>query len=118
MLEVDKNGNIFISRGDTGIFTLTLKTRAGQTYTPVSGDAIKFSVSRTWGSRPIYTENISISNMKFHLWPAETEKWAFGGYVYSIKITQSNGNVSTVLLGRITIGLEAEWHFNTEGISG
>lgn len=248
MLEVDENNNIFITRGDTGVFNITLKDRSGNEYTPVSGDRLQFVVSRYWGGRPIkeltqdivpvgdhtvldqlnvelttiessvqdplesgwpsvisidtaqissdhktYTYNIlsniksgsnivvshkpksgslstsnftkgtaktitknfdntwlalkiiydgnnkfdfSVDNrtditsgtlapivvstisyiaegsMTFYLRPEVTEKLPFGGYVYHVKITQSNGNVSTVLSGRITLGTEAPWHFD------
>lgn len=253
MLEVDENNNIFITRGDTGIFNITLKNKSGTEYTPVSGDKLQFVVSRYWGGRPIkeltqdivpvgnhtvtqplnitipnsdlqshlvtlmgdpvsgttltmvfnapgdtgsstvgglgsigssLTEyanngtssenftvgtaktyvktyntieriqvkydgnkqftitrlaNISSSsgsgntainlsqpmiiqsviytasgNCSFYLMPEITEKLPFGGYVYHVKITQSNGNVSTVLSGRITLGTEAPWHFDPE----
>lgn len=248
MLEVDENNNIFITRGDTGVFNITLKDRSGNEYTPVSGDRLQFVVSRYWGGRPIkeltqdivpvgnhmtteaiglvvpysgttpytitlmndpvsgtnltmvfnaigdtgsstvgglgsigssvteyanngtssttftvgtastYTktynniqrikveydgskkftvtrlsdlpmpDNITAilmqpitivsvvytasGSMKFYLRPEVTEKLPFGGYVYHVKITQSNGNVSTVLSGRITLGTEAPWHFD------
>lgn len=84
------NGNtITITRGDTGIFTLNIKTPAGADY-DYSNDNVLFTVKKTTHDaealiqkQVIYGENVTIS-------PADTSGLQYGSYVYDVQLTTGN----------------------------
>ena len=95
---------ITLTRGDTFAATLAL-TQAGEPYTPVEGDSIKFgikkalNVSRTAyiNPEPLLEKAIPITDMTLRLAPRDTEPLPFGSYFYDIEVTLANGTVDTVI---------------------
>lgn len=89
------NGNtIKITRGDTGVFTLTIKD--GDTDYDYSNDAVLFTVKHSTRANDYviqkavhYGENITIT-------PADTQKLGYGTYVYDVEVTHG-GIVDTVI---------------------
>ena len=85
---------IKITRGDTGIFTLTIKN--GDTEYDYSNDEVLFTVKQNTRVNEhliqkavIYGENITIT-------PADTQNLGYGSYVYDVQLT-SGGIVDTVI---------------------
>lgn len=106
MLEIDTQGNIKITRGDTGIFQIDLVDSEGEPYTPVEGDSIRFAMAKNYGSNVLVEKEISTDDMLLKLEPADTKTLEFGSYVYDIQFTSSNGDVSTIILAKVTLTKE------------
>ena len=94
-----------MTRGDTLTATLTLE-RNGSTYTPVSGDVIRFALKHTdmtagnkdyKDTTPLLTKTISNDTMQLVIEPDDTKELAFGNYVYDMQITFANGDVDTFI---------------------
>ena len=91
------NKTISITRGDTGIFTLTIKN--GDTDYDYSNDTVKFTVKEsTTAAEPliqktvVYGENIVIE-------PSDTASLKYGDfYVYDVQLTTAGGIVDTVIV--------------------
>ena len=89
------NGNkITITRGDTGVFTLTVKN--GDTEYDYSNDEVLFTVKQNTRANEYviqktvrYGENITIA-------PADTQRLGYGTYVYDVQLT-SGGIVDTII---------------------
>ena len=45
MLYIDDEQNITLTRGDTGIFNISLQNQNGKAYTPQEGDTLRFALS-------------------------------------------------------------------------
>ena len=90
------NGNtIKITRGDTGVFTLTIKD--GDTDYDYSNDAVLFTVKQNTRANDHviqktvqYGENITIT-------PADTQSLGYGSYVYDVELTTAGGIVDTII---------------------
>ena len=103
MIIVDTNSfDIAITRGDTATIVFSAKDEGGNTYVPVLGDSLKFSVAKKWGADPLFTiENVMAADANA-FWSIviddtawETAREAFGGdmkfgdYVYDVQLTTS-----------------------------
>lgn len=108
MLDVNKN-NISITRGDTGLFTISLFDKDGSTYVPPNGSVLRFAASKKYGSAQselLIEKEISIRTMTLELEPNDTKNLAFGTYHYDVELTDERGRVSTVIMSDITITKE------------
>lgn len=106
MLSIDKNQNIELTRGDTGLFTITLTDQTGNTYTPQTGDTIRFAMSQSYGKEVLINKPIPINTLTLELEPSDTKSLNFGKYVYDIELTDYQGRVSTVIMGTLTLTKE------------
>lgn len=107
MLKVDPNTNaIQLTRGDTGVFTISLKNPDGTAYTPVSGDKVRFHMARTPGGKLLVDKEIPIASMELTILPKETKELPFGEYWYDIEFTDRTGKVSTVVIGKFELTKE------------
>lgn len=104
------NGStISITRGDTGVFSLDVKTASGTAY-DYSQDTVLFTVKKTvFDSTPliqkqvIYEENITIL-------PTDTSNLPYGTYVYDVQLTTAGGVVDTIITpSKFIIGEEVTW---------
>lgn len=87
---------IHIIRGDTGVFTLDVKTAQGQAY-DYSADTVLFTVKRnTFDREPliqktvVYGENITIL-------PSDCANLSYGTYYYDVQLTTAGGIVDTII---------------------
>ena len=111
MIRIDDNYNIVMTRGDTFAKTLTLK-KNGETYTPVSGDVIRFAMSKVYKGKPGYELllNKIIDNSTL-LWVIEAEDTAdldYGRYVYDLEITYGSTGYVETFADKKTITLTEE----------
>ena len=95
-----------ITRGDTGIFHLSLADSEGEPYVPVVGDVITFSMATKPGEEVLLQKDIPYDTMDLVLEPEDTKDFPFKTYQYDIQVTDGEGRVSTVLLAKITFGKE------------
>lgn len=106
MLSVDGSGNIKLTRGDTGTFEIALKAPDGSDYVPGAEDEIVFSMAKQAGSEVLLQKTIPTDTMILRLDPEDSKPFGFETFVYDIQVTDSEGRVSTVLMGKITFTKE------------
>lgn len=110
MLKIDKHQNITLTRGDSLTLTIQL-SKDGATYTPVSGDAIRFAMAKGYVTDPGYQlitiKTIPTDTLTFTVSSSET-KVPLGTYNYDVQITHSGGLVDTVISAQIKIVGEVE----------
>jgi hypothetical protein len=111
MLVVTGN-QIFLTRGDTLILTLSLFNHDGTPYVPASGDTIFFRLKK-FATYPnlLIEKQIDISSMILQLDEADTEGLAFCDYRYEIEVVTADGMHDTVIADELfTIGKEIDNH--------
>ena len=110
MLLIDSRYNITITRGDTGLFTISLVDESGEEYIPAEGSKLRFAMSKKYGSTEselLIEKEIPIDTMQLEIEPSDTKALPFGSnYVYDIELTDEYDRVSTVVMAKMTISKE------------
>ena len=100
-----QNNAISLTRGDSFSCEVGIKVN-GETYTPASGDVIKFYMKRAMmnaqktayvDAKPLIEKEIPNNTMILHLDPNDTKSLLFGDYVYDCEITFAGGNTDTFI---------------------
>lgn len=108
MLYIDEEQNISLTRGDTGVFTISLVDNNNVPYVPQAGDTLRFAMSKTYGSEILINKEIPIDTLILEIEPSDTKTLNFAPYVYDIQLTTNDGRVSTIIMGKFTITKEVE----------
>ena len=117
MLEIDKNQNIILTRGDTMTLTVGLSHEVPpvppateptiEPYTPESGDVIRFAVSQGYKGATGYefkwSTEIPHDTLTFTMPATETAKLSYQTYNYDVEITHDDNTVDTFISGHLTI---------------
>ena len=103
MLYIDEEQNIELTRGDTGFFTIALKNKQDEDYTPQEGDTLRFAMSQSFGGEPLILKQIPINTLVLEIEPQDTASLKFGKYKYDIEFTDAAGHVSTIILGEFKV---------------
>ena len=106
MLYIDEKQNITLTRGDTGIFNISLQNQKGKPYIPQEGDSLRFALSEDFGKEPVVVKNIPIDTCTLELEPNDTKDLKFKKYRYDVQFTSAIGRVSTIILGDFTVDKE------------
>lgn len=108
MFFIDGN-DITLTRGDTLYIQITI-LQNGEEYVPQEGDSVRFAMKRRFNdddSKILINKTIDIETLLLKLEPEDTKKLRFGrSYVYDVELTNSNGDVSTFIKGKLTLGEE------------
>lgn len=89
------NKTIQITRGDTGLFTLSI-TSGGESY-DYSSDQVLFTVKRNTNTNEIiFQKNVGYGQVVTIL-PEDTASLPYGTYVYDVQVTTEQGIVNTVI---------------------
>lgn len=111
MLKIDDKNNITLTRGDTLTLELTL-TKDGDTYTPESGDVIRFACASGYKGQTSYElmfDQTFPNDTLMVTIPAETTgELDYLTYHYDVEITHGDGTVDTVISANLTITGEVE----------
>jgi hypothetical protein len=95
MFRIFKN-KIFLTRGDSAIFTLSITDNDGNEYTPQDGDEITFTVKANTETRDILIQK-DASSGKIEIQPEDTENLEYGNYVYDVQLKTADGYVDTII---------------------
>lgn len=109
MLNIDSNYNIELTRGDTGIFNISLVDSDGEPYAPAEGSSLRFAMSKKYGSTAsevLIDKQIPIDTMQLEIEPQDTKLLSFGTYLYDIQFTDEYGRVSTVVMANFKVTKE------------
>lgn len=88
--------DIKIIRGDTSRFEVEVLDKTGEKYNLQEEDELVFTVKKNT-STDITILKKQILGDTFTLTHDDTKKLDYGKYVYDIQLTQSNGDVTTVI---------------------
>lgn len=88
--------DIGIIRGDTARFEVEILDQNGDPYTLQSGDQLVFTVKKNTSTSLIILQK-NITGETFTILHEDTANLDYGKYVYDIQLTQSNGDVTTVI---------------------
>ena len=95
MFKIEGN-SILITRGDTGIFSLTVRDSNGAVY-DYSDDAVRLTVRRNvYAKEPVlqktivYGESVAITS-------SDTASLPYGEYVYDVELKTPSGMVCTII---------------------
>lgn len=114
MLSIDDDRNIYINKGDTGTFNITLTNSTGQEYTPQDEDVLEFLVRN--GSNTILDKSISTADMTISLNSVDTNNLNTGTYQYSIE-QSNNDEPVTLTSGNFTVNSANIPNVGSGGIS-
>lgn len=101
MLKIDGN-NIYLTRGDTAAFELTIKNPDGSTYTIDENDQIIFNIGYVFENEPVLTQ--FFTGNKLILTPDETNKLEFGEYHYEVKLIKPILTDTIICEGILNVG--------------
>ena len=89
------NKTIQITRGDTGVFTLSINA-GGQSY-DYSNDQVLFTVKRNVNTAEILFQKTVEYNQPVIIEPECTKSLPYGTFTYDVQVTTQNGVVNTVI---------------------
>ena len=90
------NGNtIKITRGDTGVFTLTVKN--GNADYDYSNDTVLFSVKQNTRTNEYLIQKTVRYGENVVILPADTQNLGYGTYVFDVQLTTDGGIVDTII---------------------
>lgn len=109
MFRVDSNSNIAITRGDTGVLSITLTNGDGTEYIMQSGDVLILTIKQSTRTKEVILQkNFADGQIKIN--PADTEPLSYGDYVYDVQLTTAANDVFTVITPhKFTIAEEVTW---------
>ena len=90
------NNVIRITRGDTGIFSLSLKNAEGEAY-DYSNDTVKFTVKSDVYSKTALIQKTVSYGETVTILPGDTAQLPYGEYAYDVQVTTQGGIVDTVI---------------------
>lgn len=100
--------DIYLTRGDTFMATVTIVGADGEPYTPASGDVVRFAAKLHYSDAEPVIEK-EIENLELVIESGDTADLEMGvAYVYDIQLTTDGGDVYTFVKGRLYIGEEVE----------
>lgn len=88
--------DISIIRGDTTRFEIEVLDQSGEKYVLLDGDQLVFTVKKNTSTDDIIIQK-KILGDTFTLTHDDTKNLEYRKYVYDIQLTQSNGDVTTVI---------------------
>lgn len=106
MFYTDLENNIFITRGDTGAFHVTLTDRNGEQYMPSEGELLRFAMAKRYdaGKDILIDKEFPAEELMIYLNPQDTKNLKFGEHVYDVELKDENGDyVETVISARMII---------------
>lgn len=98
MLNIDSNGNIELTRGDTAKITVTIMDSVKSTeYVMNEHDILTISIKKSIKDADYSLQKASEGTNTFKIDPSDTKNLDFGKYIYDIQLTTDEGEVYTVV---------------------
>lgn len=105
MLKIVRD-TISLTRGDSMLVQLELE-KGDETFTPATGDVIKFSVSRVPKGNPGYSllisKTVNNDTLILELLPEDTADLDYGSYLFDLEITYASGEIDTFASGTFVL---------------
>lgn len=95
-----------LTRGDTGMYSITLYDGEGNEYIPAEGEVLTFYLMKKDCddlTEAILVKDIPVETMQLELEPSDTRDLATSTYSYRIRITDVVGHEWTVIKSKLKI---------------
>lgn len=95
-----------LTRGDTGLYSVTLYDQEGTEYVPSVGESVAFYLMKKDCddlTEAILTKSIPIDTMQLELEPSDTIDLPTGSYAYRVRLTDTQGHEWTVIKSKLKI---------------
>lgn len=89
------NKTIKITRGDSGVFTLTVKQ--GDSDYDYTNDTVIFTVKKNTNTDEVLIQKTIQYGEDVIIMPEDTRDLAYGDYVYDVQLTTVGGYVDTII---------------------
>ena len=98
MLQIETDGSIKLTRGDTARLTITIEDMiANEPYIIEENDTLTLTIKKTVKDKDaLLTKQIKGSNV-FSILPSDTKYMDFGKYKYDVQLEKENGDVYTII---------------------
>lgn len=100
------NNSKEITRGDTGLFSVTLYDAEGAEYIPTEGETLTFYLMKKDCddlTEAILVKDIPVDTMQLELEPSDTRDLQTGSYAYRIRLRDTIGHEWTVVKSKLKI---------------
>ena len=100
------NNSKEITRGDTGLFSVTLYDAEGAEYIPTEGETLTFYLMTKDCddlTEAILVKDIPVDTMQLELEPSDTRDLQTGSYAYRIRLRDTIGHEWTVVKSKLKI---------------
>lgn len=94
------------TRGDTGLYTVSLYDEEGTEYIPDATETLTFYLMKKDCddvSEALLVKNIPTDTMQLELEPQDTENLAVGTYAYRVKLIDEYGHKYTVIKSKLKL---------------
>lgn len=95
-----------LTRGDTGLYSVTLYDAEGGEYVPTEGEAVTFYLMKKDCddlTEAILVKGIPVDTMQLELEPSDTRDLQTGSYAYRIRLRDTIGHEWTVVKSKLKI---------------
>lgn len=95
-----------LTRGDTGMYSVTLYDQEGNEYVPTTGETVTFYLMKKNCDdldEAILVKDIPVDTMQLELEPSDTIDLATGTYAYRIRLRDTIGHEWTVIKSQLKI---------------
>lgn len=95
-----------LTRGDTGMYSITLYDADGNEYIPDPNDTLTFYLMKKDCddlTEAILTKDIPTNTMQLELLPSDTASLDTGSYSYRIRLNDGNGHEWTVVKSKLKL---------------
>lgn len=95
-----------LTKGDTGLYSITLYDAEGNEYVPAEGDTITFYLLKKDCddlTESILVKDIPYDSMQLELLPSDTANLSIGTYAYRIRLHDTYGHEWTVIKSRLKL---------------
>ena len=110
MFKIDDKNNIFLTRGDSCSFELSIVDESGNPY-DFSNDYVQFTVKGNTLTKSIVLQNTIVIGNVFTINSEDTKNLEYGVYKYDVQIITPTNKVYTVI-GPADFNLCDEVNFN------
>lgn len=100
------NNSKEVTRGDTGLFSITLYDAEGAEYIPDNDEVVRFYLLKKNCDElddALLVKDIPTDTMQLELEPSETASLATGTYPYKVRLIDAVGHEWTVIKSQIKI---------------
>ena len=102
MLNVNSNGTIQLTRGDTARLEITIKNSlTEEVYDMAPDDILSFTIKKSVKDETALVHKESKGTNTFHIEPKDTAELSFRKYFYDVQLARANGDVYTVIVPTI-----------------
>lgn len=98
MLQIDSDGVIHLTRGDSAWFAVTIGNDiSGEEYVIDPTDTLTLTIKRRAKDSEALVEKVITGSNIFHIEPEDTEGARFSNYIYDVQLTTAAGDIFTVI---------------------